>query len=92
MLGTRNVIYGGWDWAAYAPPGLDQLLKQGVQTLNKKKRFQIYTKIVQMVANDVPYVPTFIADYNMALKPQFKYPGFNGNYLRTQWIMGVRKA
>jgi ABC-type transport system substrate-binding protein len=92
MLGHRNVIYGGWDWAAYDPPGLDELLKQGVQTLNKQKRFQIYTKILTEVANDVPYVNTFIADYTMAMKPQFKYPTFNGNYLRSHWLLEVRKA
>jgi peptide/nickel transport system substrate-binding protein len=92
MVGHRNVIYGGWDWAAYDPPGMDELLKEGVQTLNKAKRFRIYTKILTEMANDEPYVDTFIADYTMALKPQFKYPTFNGNYLRTHWFLEVRKA
>jgi hypothetical protein len=37
-------------------------------------------------------VNTFIADYTMAMKPGFTYKTFNGNYLRSHWLLEVRKA
>lgn len=90
MLGTRNAAYGGWNWANYDPPAMAPLLVEGIQTVDPKKRLAIYAKVLDMVATDVPYVPLFISDYNVALSPKFTYPSFNFNYLRTEWALGVK--
>jgi peptide/nickel transport system substrate-binding protein len=90
MLGSTNVGNGGWDWANYDPPQVDTLIKEGNSSQASATRLAIYAKMLRILATDVPYVPLFIADYNMAISSKFSYPGFNQNYLRTAWALGLR--
>jgi peptide/nickel transport system substrate-binding protein len=92
MLGSDNVGNGGWNWANFDPPQADTLIKDGNTSQNPISRLAIYGQMLRIVATDVPYVPLFIADYNLALSSKFSYPGFNQNYLRTAWALGVHTA
>jgi peptide/nickel transport system substrate-binding protein len=89
MLGSANVGNGGWNWANYDPPEVDTLLKEGIESQSPSARLAIYAKLLKVLAIDVPYIPLFIADYNMALSIRFSYPGFNQNYGRTAWELHV---
>jgi peptide/nickel transport system substrate-binding protein len=90
MLGSKNVGQGGWNWSAYAPPAMDTLIEQGTAMQDPAKRLAVYAKLLRMVATDVPYIPLFIDDYNVAVNPKFVYTGFNQDFLRTRWALNVR--
>lgn len=89
LLGSKNIPAGGWNFAAYGPPTMDNLLAQGTAESDNARRLAIYADVVRMVGTDVPYVPLFSLEYTMAMSPEFDWPGFNGNYARTTWQTDV---
>ncbi len=57
--------------AAYNPAGMDDLITAGISTNDVAKRLSIYGEIMRMVATDVPYVPLFVPDENVAVSTNF---------------------
>jgi peptide/nickel transport system substrate-binding protein len=90
MLGSKNIPQGGWNWANYDPAAMDTLIGQGTALLDPAKRLAVYAKLLNMVATDVPYIPLFIDEYNVAVNPKLVYTNFNQDFLRTRWALNVR--
>jgi len=90
ILGSNNIPSGGWNWANWNPPGMDQLLTESVGTVNPAKRLAIYGKILRQVADQVPYIALFMQDYNMALSSKYSWPEFNQNFNRTNWELQLQ--
>jgi peptide/nickel transport system substrate-binding protein len=84
MLGAAN-IPSGYNWADYDPPASDTLIKQAEAAQDNAKRLAIYGQLLKMLGTDVPYVPLYIQDYNVALSSNFTWPGYN---VYTQWARG----
>jgi peptide/nickel transport system substrate-binding protein len=76
-LGARNLRVNYVNTAAYNTPTINNLVNAGVATTNTGSRFAIYSKLMQDVATNVPYVPLFDIDYSAAVSEHFKIVGFN---------------
>jgi peptide/nickel transport system substrate-binding protein len=80
--------------AQWAPPDIDELMKQGVATLNKARRFAIYSKMLQRIAQDVPYVATVLPVYSIMIGNKYTFPGLNrvqtDIIFNTPWILNLR--
>jgi peptide/nickel transport system substrate-binding protein len=77
LLGSWNLATGGTNTAAYAPPQVDTLLNAGIATTDPAKRFAVYSKLLQRLANDVPYVPLYLSATGIALSSRFTYAGLS---------------
>jgi ABC-type transport system substrate-binding protein len=82
LLGSVNIADGGYDWANYDPPVIDTLIKAGETTQDSARRLAIYGQMLKTLATDLPYVPLYIQDYNVALSSNFTWPNYN---VYTQW-------
>ncbi len=71
LLGSVNIADGGYDWANYDPPVIDTLIKAGETTQDPAQRLAIYRQMLKTLATDLPYVPLYIQDYNVALSGEF---------------------
>jgi peptide/nickel transport system substrate-binding protein len=71
ILGSKNIANGEWNMAAYNPAGMDNLITAGISTNDVAKRLPIYGEIMRTVAADVPYVPLFVPDENVAVSTNF---------------------
>jgi peptide/nickel transport system substrate-binding protein len=81
MLGGAN-IPSGYNWADYDPPTSDALIKQAEAAQGSSQRLAIYGQLLKMLGTDLPYVPLYIQDYNVALASNLTWPGYN---VYTQW-------
>jgi ABC-type transport system substrate-binding protein len=63
--------------ADYGPAVEDQLLNSGLETYNPVQRFQIYSKLLQNLNANVPYVPLFLTDYEYAMSKGFTASGLD---------------
>ncbi len=77
VLGSKNTQTGEWNLADYAPSGVDNLINAGIATTQPSVRFATYSKLLQRLATDVPYVPLYVGDANIALSSKFTWPGYN---------------
>jgi peptide/nickel transport system substrate-binding protein len=80
--------------AQYAPPDLDKLLAEGVRTLNKAKRFAIYSQILKRLAQDVPYVPYALPVYSVMVSNKYTWPGLAATksniIFDSPWVLNLR--
>lgn len=80
--------------AQWAPADVDKLLNQGVATLNKAKRFAIYSQILRRLAQDVPYITYALPVYSIMLSDKYTYPGITGLHneiiFSTPWLLKLR--
>ena len=76
LLGSQNIQAGQWNTADYTPPVVDSLLKAGIATTDPAQRFSVFTKLLQRLATDEPYVPLFAVNETVALSSKFTYPVF----------------
>ena len=60
-----------WNMADDDPAGLDGLIAAGIATNDVAKRLSIYGDIMREVAADLPYVPLFVPDENVAVSNSF---------------------
>jgi ABC-type transport system substrate-binding protein len=77
-----------------APADIDVLLKQGVRTLNKAKRFEIYSKILRRIGTDVPYVPYALPVYAVMMSNKYAWPGLANAKANVifdlPWVLNLR--
>ncbi len=92
ILGSANTKPGQWDFADYAPPSVDSLISAGVATSDAGKRFAIYSKMLQTLQNDVPYVPLFVADDVIAVSPKFVIPGYSAYSFDGAYPLLIKRA
>jgi peptide/nickel transport system substrate-binding protein len=89
ILGSVNTASGGFNIANWAPPDVDTLIDQGVRTPNGPARLAIYGKILQRVAQDVPYVPILLTSQAIALQSKFSWPTFRYYYINQPWALQI---
>jgi peptide/nickel transport system substrate-binding protein len=92
ILGSVNAAAGGFNMSNWHPADVDKLIAAGVATENPTKRLQIYGKILQRVAEDVPYVPILLESQAIALSPKFSWPSFPFYYVEQPWALQIRGA
>jgi peptide/nickel transport system substrate-binding protein len=77
LLGRQNLQTGQYNTADWAPPEVDTLVSQGLAAPSPTGRFAAYSKLLKIVASDVPYVPLFLHYNCIALSSKFTFPGYN---------------
>jgi peptide/nickel transport system substrate-binding protein len=92
MLGAKNAGPGGLNFANYTAPGLDDLLKEGVETTAPSKRVAVYVKLMKLLAADEPYVPLYRQNQSLALGPHLALPGFGQFEFFTKWAVHVKST
>jgi peptide/nickel transport system substrate-binding protein len=90
ILGQNN-INAGYNFANYAPSSVDTLITQGIQSPVAGERFAIYSKMLRILATDVPYVPLYVQDYNVGLAPQYTWPTFSPQWLLEAFELGIEQ-
>jgi peptide/nickel transport system substrate-binding protein len=89
MLGAKNAAAGGLNFANYDAPGLEALLKEGVETTAPAGRVAVYVKLMKLLATDEPYVPLYRQNQSLALGPHLVLPGFGQFEFFTKWALYV---
>jgi peptide/nickel transport system substrate-binding protein len=90
-LGSKNVVAGGSNEANYVNPTLDTLLKEGITAVTHKQRFAVYSKVLQLVGTELPYIPLFVTDATLALANGFSWPSFS-IYGGRDWPLQLKKS
>jgi peptide/nickel transport system substrate-binding protein len=90
FLSSSNAITGGTNIADYVNPTVDKLIATGLSTSNRAKRFAAYSKILKIIANDVPYVAQFVRKIDLALSNKFAVPGFSALATDGCWPLYVK--
>jgi len=88
---SKNAAGGKVNYANYKNPAADALIEQGQRTLDPAKRFDIYAKLLQILAKDVPYVPLYSPETGYAISNRFTFPSFNRFTTRSPgWLLGIK--
>ena len=75
------------------PAAVDKLVAAGLATTKPAQRFAIYSKLLQRVAADVPYVPLYVDEYAVALDNKFVIPAFNQPAFQfDDWALQLKPA
>jgi peptide/nickel transport system substrate-binding protein len=82
----------GFNTASYKGAGVDDLLDQGKSTSVPAKRFAVYSKLLQRLATDVPYIPLFVQNDLLGLSSKVTWPGFNNFWINGPWALDVKSA
>ncbi|HEX3489950.1 MAG TPA: ABC transporter substrate-binding protein [Streptosporangiaceae bacterium] len=77
LIGQANLAPGQYNAAVWDPPESDQLISQGLTASTSAGRFAAYSKLLRLIATDVPYIPLFLHDYSIALSSKYKFAGYN---------------
>ncbi len=84
---------GQFNLAGYVPAAVDKLVAAGLATTKPAQRFAIYSKLLQRVATDVPYVPLYVDEYTVALDNKFVIPAFNQPAFQfDDWALQLKPA
>jgi peptide/nickel transport system substrate-binding protein len=91
LLGSANAKPSLYNFADYKPPAVDKLLAAAIATNDPAKRFVAYSKLLKLLATDVPYVPLFVTDVSYAISKNFSWPDFNPFIYSDQiWALGIK--
>ena len=74
-LGSWNLKQGEWNDADWAPPEVDSLLKAGVATVNKAKRFAVYSELIAEDPRRSPVYRALSRNSSVAVSRNFSVPG-----------------
>jgi peptide/nickel transport system substrate-binding protein len=92
MLGSQNLRVGQFNTADYASPEVDKLLAASLATTDPSQRFAVFSQLLQRLATDVPYVPLYAGEANMALSKEFTDPGFSQWFNDTPYALTIKRA
>jgi peptide/nickel transport system substrate-binding protein len=92
LLGSATLAAGSYNTADYAPPAVDKLITAGLSTTNPAQRFAAYSKLLERLASDVPYLPLMNQDYAIALNPKFRVAWYTANFAYGDYALLVRSA
>jgi len=90
ILGSKNILSGGYNTANYGPPEVDALLQEGVAAQDPAQRLSIYGQLLKRVDTDLPYVSLYDEDYNVALSSKFTWPGYNVYTQEGAWPLNIK--
>jgi peptide/nickel transport system substrate-binding protein len=90
-LDSSQAKIGLDNFAMYTNPAVDKQIAIGNATSNKAKRFAAYSKMLKLVANDVPILALFEGNNNLAIDKKFSFPTFNAYTTdHTPYIMQIQ--
>jgi peptide/nickel transport system substrate-binding protein len=92
ILGSKATRPGGANFANYDPPAVDALIKESTSIANPKKRLAIYGQLLRRLATDEPYMPLYLANYDLALGKGFSWPGFNELSVLGPWAQYIKSS
>ncbi|MEV6986005.1 ABC transporter substrate-binding protein [Sphaerisporangium sp. NPDC051017] len=76
-LHSDSAAIGLNNFSDYKNPTVDELIDRAAGTTEPHERFSIYSQILKIVAEDVPFVPLYAADNHLATSGDFTWPTFN---------------
>jgi peptide/nickel transport system substrate-binding protein len=81
----------GLNQARYSNAEVTKQIEIGRRVTDPAKRFAAYSKILRIVANDVPYLPLFTQTANVALTSRFTWPTFNAySRFNVPWTTEIK--
>jgi peptide/nickel transport system substrate-binding protein len=89
----KNVAEGKFNTANYTNPRVDALLDAGKTVTNRAKSFAIYSQILTILSQDVPYIPLYVANESYAFSPKFTYPQkslYDVGMVDRNFMLGVK--
>jgi len=81
-------IDGGYNWSKWANDELDQLLVEGVATINEEKRTEIYAEIQAHIMENALIVPLY-GNPGAAIAYQNKYNDVKQDFRNYLWLYDV---
>jgi peptide/nickel transport system substrate-binding protein len=91
-LGSSNLQPGEFNTAGYAPAEVNTLLSAGIATSNPASRFAVYSRLLQQLASDVPYIPLYVQDQSIALSSRFTFSGLSFYSLLGPYALNIKPA
>lgn len=76
-LASSATEIGQNNFADYVNPKVDELIAKGDATTDPAERFAAYSELLTIVADDVPYVPLYAGNINVALGESVEWSTFN---------------
>jgi len=90
VLTTAQTGISQNNFADYSKAEVDSLVKTADSTTDPAKRFATYSRLLEVVGDDVPYVPLYAGDINIAISKGFEWPAFNAYSTdHTPFIMQI---
>jgi len=92
MYATSQAGEGGYNAAAYGTPAIDALIESQRTTLDPAKRFEIQSRMMTTIANDVPYI---VFDYSLrhsVLNKKYSGLAVTPSWLWVLPVQNVRAA
>jgi peptide/nickel transport system substrate-binding protein len=90
LLGSKNDKQGLWNLANYQPTSMDQLIDQAGAARSPKARLALYIKMEKQIATDVPYVPLFVQNGNLAISSKLAWPGYQATFYNGPWALAIQ--
>jgi peptide/nickel transport system substrate-binding protein len=91
LLGSKNVQL---NFASWGPPEVDQLIATARANQNPAKRLQLYGQLLRRLALDVPFIPLYLSNSNLALSSKLSWPTWAGyeftGVLPADWALGIK--
>jgi peptide/nickel transport system substrate-binding protein len=76
-LDSSAAAVGQNNFADYVNPKVDALIHKADATTDAAKRFGYYSELLKIVGEDVPYVPLYAGNINVALSRAFEWKDFS---------------
>ncbi|MDR0495934.1 MAG: ABC transporter substrate-binding protein [Treponema sp.] len=92
MFASSQAGEDGYNAAAYVNPAVDTQIESQRSTIDPAKRFEIQTRIVDTVVNDVPYIVFDYASRHSVLNKKYADLAVSPSWLWVLPIQNVRSA
>jgi peptide/nickel transport system substrate-binding protein len=89
-LGSWDLKQGQWNDADWAPSEVDNLLKAGVATIDKAKRFEVYSQLIRLIQDDLPYIGLYQETSSIAVSKNFTVPNFTTNSMNGAYALNIK--
>jgi peptide/nickel transport system substrate-binding protein len=90
LLGSRNLKAGSFNTANYAPAAVDTLIADAAKAQDPTRRLDLYRRLLARVGSDVPYVPVWVQNANLAISEGFQWRSYNGEWFNRTWATEIR--
>jgi peptide/nickel transport system substrate-binding protein len=83
-------VYGGFNTAAYQNDEVDALIIEQITETNPEQRFEIQKRLMDIVRDDVPYIPLEYMAFQSALNARYTGLSFTQDWLCYLPVQNVR--
>jgi len=90
LLWSKSITFGLTNGSSYSNPAADALIVKGQEAQDPATRFAIYSKLLNIVAQDAPYVPLFTLNIGYAMQSQFEWsPSIWWYFGGNPWALNI---